>query len=234
MYETNILKNDGTLVPSRSGEFGSAETGLLTATEKSPVPINFEIENNENAYEYFINLVSNTATDNSNQFIYFGELYRAKIDGKIQNNYNWDAKLPVISLAGDNSKAPPVGTIGVDRKELEGEIPLYLGGWWADHSLNKMISHADYQAPGEEEKTQLILTTTFEKDGTGELASVMVHTSIDDALIGDEDQSSANGAAPVGHKFQFEPGGKLWPVYYMEEINPSMENSWKPYFVNGM
>ena len=226
-----ILKNDGTLVPSRSGEFGSAETGLLTATEKSPVPINFEINNNENAYEYFINLVSNTATDNSNQFIYFGELYRAKIDGKNQNNYNWNAKLPVISLAGDNSKAPPVGPIGVDRKELEGEIPLYLGGWWADHSLNKMISHADYQAPGEEEKTQLILTTTFEKDGAGELASVMVHTSIDDALIGDEHQASANGAAPVGHKFQFEPGGKLWPVYYMEEPDPENPNEWKPYFV---
>ena len=94
-----------------------------------------------------------------------------------------------------------------------------------------MISHADYQAPGEEEKTQLILTTTFEKDGTGQLASVMVHTSIDDALIGDEHQASANGAAPVGHKFQFEPGGKLWPVYYMEEPDPENPNEWKPFFV---
>ena len=37
--------------------------------------------------------------------------------------------------------------------------------------------------------------------------------------------------ATVGIEFEFEEGGKLWPVYYMEDIDPSMENSWKPYFV---
>ena len=123
-----MLKDDGSLVPSRSAEFGLAESGLMTASEKVPVAIEFEVEITDNAYDYFINLVSNRVTDNPNQFIYLGELHRGRIDGKNKHQYSWDTKLPILSLEGGGAKAPPLGSGGVDRKETGRGNPVIPWG----------------------------------------------------------------------------------------------------------
>ena len=223
-----VLNDDGTLV-SRSTEFGLVESGLMSATEKRPVTIQFELESANNAYDYFINLVSNRETDDPNQFVYLGELYRGLIDGKKKHQYNWDTKLPVLSLEGGGAKAPPVGSVGVDRKELIGEMPLYLGGWWSELSNDLMVSYADYQGPGEEEKTHLILTTKYLEGGAGILDSVMLDSSLEDTPP-DGAGESENQTGPEGVDFEFEPGAKLWPVYYMEEPDSGNPGEWKPYF----
>jgi hypothetical protein len=223
-----VLNDDGTLA-SRSAEFGLVESGLMSASEKRPVTIQFEIESAENAYDYFINLVSNRETDDPNQFVYLGELHRGLIDGKKKHQYNWDTRLPVLSLEGGGAKAPPVGSVGVDRKELIGEMPLYLGGWWSELSDDLMVSYADYQGPGEEEKTHLILITKYLEGGAGLLDSVRLDSSLEDKPP-DGAGESENQTGPEGVDFEFEPGAKLWPVYYMEEPDPEKPGDWKPYF----
>ena len=223
-----VLNDDGTLV-SRSTEFGLVESGLMSATEKRPVTIQFELESADNAYDYFINLVSNRETDDPNQFVYLGELHRGLIDEKKKHQYNWDTKLPVLSLEGGGAKAPPVGSVGVDRKELIGEMPLYLGGWWSELSNDLMVSYADYQGPGEEEKTHLILMTKYLEGGAGILDSVMLDSSLEDTPP-DGAGESENQTGPEGVDFEFEPGAKLWPVYYMEEPDSGNPGEWKPYF----
>ncbi|MDB4797169.1 Ig-like domain-containing protein, partial [bacterium] len=223
-----VLNSEGELV-ARSAGFGLAESGLMSASETRPVSIEFELESAENAYDYFINLVSNRETDDPNQFIYLGELHRDLIDGKKKHQYNWDTRLPVLSLEVGGAKAPPVGTIGVDRKELVGEMPLYLGGWWSELSDDLMVSYADYQGPGEEEKTHLILMTKYLEGGAGILESIILDSSLEDAPP-DGAGENKNQVAPVGVDFEFEPGAKLWPVYYMEEPDPEKPSDWKPYF----
>jgi hypothetical protein len=223
-----VLNSEGELV-ARSAGFGLAESGLMSASETRPVSIEFELESAENAYDYFINLVSNRETDDPNQFIYLGELHRDLIDGKKKHQYNWDTRLPVLSLEVGGAKAPPVGTIGVDRKELVGEMPLYLGGWWSELSDDLMVSYADYQGPGEEEKTHLILMTKYLEGGAGILESIILDSSLEDAPP-DGAGENENQVAPVGVDFEFEPGAKLWPVYYMEEPDPEKPSDWKPYF----
>ncbi len=201
----------------------------MSASEKQPVTIEFEIESAKNAYDYFINLVSNRETDDPNQFVYLGELHRGLIDGKKKHQYNWDTRLPVLSLEGGGAKAPPVGSVGVDRKELIGEMPLYLGGWWSELSDDLMVSYADYQGPGDEEKMHLILTTKYLEGGAGVLDSVMLDSSLEDKPP-DGAGESENQTGPEGVDFEFEPGAKLWPVYYMEEPDSENPGEWKPYF----
>jgi hypothetical protein len=224
-----VLNEEGELVPSRSTDFGSVGSGVMGASEKQPVTIQFELESAENAYDYFINLVSNRETDDPNQFVYLGELHRGLIDGKKKHQYNWDTRLPVLSLEGGGAKAPPVGSVGVDRKELIGEMPLYLGGWWSELSDDLMVSYADYQGPGEEEKTHLILITKYLEGGAGLLDSVRLDSSLEDKPP-DGAGESENQTGPEGVDFEFEPGAKLWPVYYMEEPDPEKPGDWKPYF----
>ena len=223
-----VLNSDGELV-ARNAEFGMAENGLMSASTSRPVEIEFELESAEKAYDYFINLVSNRETDDPNQFVYLGELHRGLIEGKKKHQYNWDTRLPVLSLEGGGAKAPPVGSVGVDRKELIGEMPLYLGGWWSELSDDLMISYADYQGPGEGEKTHLILTTKYLEGGAGVLDSVMLDSSLENQPPVGAGENE-NQVAPVGVDFEFEPGAKLWPVYYMEEPDPENPGEWKPYF----
>ena len=92
-----------------------------------------------------------------------------------------------------------------------------------------MISYADYQGPGEGEKTHLILTTKYLEGGAGVLDSVMLDSSLENQPP-DGAGESENQVAPVGVDFEFEPGAKLWPVYYMEEPDSENPGEWKPYF----
>jgi hypothetical protein len=214
-----VLNSDGELVPSRNSEFGQASNNLIIASDSQPGMIEFEIKETNQAFDYTINIVSNQETEDPNQFIYLGEITRNKINNINKHEFKWNTKLPILSLGDGNSKAPPVGSVGIDRKELIGEIPLYLGGWYSDHSSSIMVSYADYLGPNDTEKTQLILMSKF-TNGMGEIETIILDTKSDTAEI-----------APVAVDFELEEGGKLWPVYYMEEPDPSNPSGWKSFYV---
>ena len=214
-----VLNSDGELVPSRNSEFGQSSNNFITASDSQPGMIEFEIKETNQAFDYTINLVSNQETEDPNQFIYLGEITRNKINNINNHEFKWNTKLPILSLGDGSSKAPPVGSVDIDRKELVGEIPLYLGGWYSDHSDSIMVSYADYLGPYDTEKTQLILMSKF-TNGMGEIETIILDTKSDTAEI-----------APVAVDFKLEEGGKLWPVYYMEEPDPSNPSGWKSFYV---
>ena len=214
-----VINDAGALVPSRNSEFGNAENDIIIGSATKSVEIDFEVNNPNNANDYRINIVSNKETNNPNQFIYLGEIYRGKINKKDKHSFLWDGKIPILSLGSDGSKAPPVGSIDINRKELIGEIPLYLGGWFSDLSEDTMISYADYLGPNDIKKTSVILISKF-IDGYGEIETIILDSG-----------SENKGVAPVPVDITFEKGGKLWPLYYMEEPDPGNPNGWMPYYV---
>ena len=57
-------------------------------------------------------------------------------------------------------------------------------------------------------------------NGMGEIETIILDTKSDTAEI-----------APVAVDFELEEGGKLWPVYYMEEPDPSNPSGWKSFYV---
>ncbi|MDB4683970.1 Ig-like domain-containing protein [bacterium] len=214
-----VFNDVGALVPSRNAEFGNAENEIIIGSATKNVKIDFEVNNPNNANDYRINIVSNKETNNSNQFIYLGEIHRDKINTKNKHSFVWDGKIPVLSLASDGSKAPPVGSIDINRKELIGEMPLYLGGWFSDLSEDTMISYADYLGPNDIKKTSVMLISKF-IDGNGEIETIILDSG-----------SENKGVAPVPVDITLEKGGKLWPLYYMEEPHPGNPNEWMPYYV---
>ena len=79
------------------------------------------------------------------------------------------------------------------------------------------------QAPGSQELISLIFYTRFSDDGYGKIEIIM-----EDTL--DEDSEIANNLAPAVSDIVLEPGGKLYPVYYMEELNDDEE--FEPWFIS--
>ena len=166
----------------------------------------FEVTNGADAYSAYVSLVSNELTEDPNQYIYLGEVGSALLDGDGEYEVYWDASMPIISLA-----------------ESDTYDPIYLGGWALEPGSNLYISFADYQAPGSGELIPLILYTRFSNDGYGTIETIM-----EDNL--DEDSEIANKLAPAVSDIVLEPGGKLYPVYYMEELNDDGE--FEPWFIS--
>ena len=166
----------------------------------------FEVTNGADAYSAYVSLVSNELTENPNQYIYLGEVGSALLDGDGVYEVYWDASMPIISLA-----------------ESDTFDPIYLGGWALEPGSNLYISFADYQAPESDELIPLILYTRFSNDGYGTIETIM-----EDNL--DEDSEIANKLAPAVSDIVLEPGGKLYPVYYMEELNDDGE--FEPWFIS--
>jgi hypothetical protein len=181
-----------------------------------------EIKDGQDVFEIAAAVVTNEATDNSYQYIYLGEvdLIRPKGNGKYQ--VSWDAALPVISLADDSGKSRPLspGTI-IQRKGLAGKLPVYLGGWYLDETKTTMVSYAEYETPKTKNKTSLILYTKFDHLG-GRIVTVLEDSG--------EDLSGLE-TAPVESGFNFEAGGKLWPVFYMEEPSQIEIGKWESWYV---
>ena len=196
---------------SRSGRIDEGgnppeEEDYYLATVNDPAIMEFEVTNGADAYSAYVSLVSNELTENPNQYIYLGEVGSALLDGDGVYEVYWDASMPIISLA-----------------ESDTFDPIYLGGWALEPGSNLYISFADYQAPESDELIPLILYTRFSNDGYGTIETIM-----EDNL--DEDSEIANKLAPAVSDIVLEPGGKLYPVYYMEELNDDGE--FEPWFIS--
>lgn len=192
--------NDGT----KSGRPDEGEAlpdneDYLIATSNNPAILDFEVSEGNDAYSAYVSLVSNGLTENPNQFIYLGEVASALLDGEGEYEVYWDASMPIISL--------------IDSETYD---PIYLGGWAVEPDSNIYISLADYQAPQSDELIPLIMYTRFSDDGYG-----IIEVLMEDTL--DSESEIDNNLAPTSSNIVLEPGGKLWPVYYMEELNENNE-----------
>jgi len=212
-----LSSSDDSSKSGRESDFHpEASIEEFVATFDEPAIMQFTVSNGEDAYEAYAFLVTNEFTDNPNEYIYLGEIVSGKLDGNGVYEFEWDATMPVISLVNSQSKSPSiVGEGGLDKKELVGSLPLYLGGWAMESGSNMFISFADYQSPESTETVPLILITEFDKNGVGKIDTILEDK--EDTWIDEGEQESPGLLSSTSSDIEFEPGGKLWPVYYMEE-----------------
>ena len=181
----------------------------ITATYQDPAFIKFSIDSSPDAYEAFASVVSNEETDDPNLYIYLGEVANIPLKGSGDYSFSWNGTLPVISQINSEAKAPPIGgSSGVDRLEQKGEFPVYLGGWYMDANSKTMVSFADYQASEDGEIIPLIFMTKFNSDGIGSI----------DTILYDNNDENESWLSPTASNVELEPGGKIWPIYYSEEL----------------
>jgi hypothetical protein len=191
----------------------------ITATYQDPAFIKFSIDSSPDAYEAFASVVSNEETDDPNLYIYLGEVANIPLKGSGDYSFSWNGTLPVISQINSEAKAPPIGgSSGVDRLEQKGEFPVYLGGWYIDANSKTMVSFADYQAYEDGEIIPLIFMTKFDSDGIGSI----------DTILYDNSDENESWLSPTASNVELEPGGKIWPIYYSEELKDNEE--WEVYF----
>ncbi|MBG10952.1 MAG: hypothetical protein CMD92_07260 [Gammaproteobacteria bacterium] len=173
------------------------------ASYADPAIMSFEVTEGDDAYSATASLVTNELTENVNEFLYLGEIGSGMLDGEGEYDLEWDSTMPILSLA-----------------DSEFYDPIYLGGYAIEPGSNIHVSFADYLAPGTEEYVPLILYTTFDEFGYGFIDTIMEDTIQTDG----SDQFSLS---PVEFDQGIEPGGRLLPVYYMEEL---VEDEYYSYF----
>ena len=198
---------------SKSGRVGQASEdvmGIHVATWEEPAQMTFEVIDGEDAYAAYASLVSNAFTGNPNEYIYLGEIGSAELDGEGAYDFSWDGSMPILSLADSDTYDP-----------------IYLGGWALEAGSNLYYSFADYQAPNEEKVHPLILITSFDENGQGTIDQIL------DDSVATESSGTGQGLAPVASGIQFEAGGLLWPVYYMEEWTGDAYEPWLVSFEDG-
>jgi len=203
-----LSANDG----SRSGRQDDGavpveEDDYYIASWGDPAILEFEVTDGVDAYSAYVSLVSNELTGNPNEYVYLGEIGSALLDGEGEYEVEWDATMPIISLADSDTYDP-----------------IYLGGWAMEAGSDLYISLADYQAPGSDGLTPLILITRFDEDGYGIIDNIMADT----VETGSTEEIALSSTSI---DMELEPGGKLWPVYYMEELTEDGE--YESWFVSG-
>ena len=203
---------------SRGASLDKIGGEIIKTSYDKPITIQFDVTDSPDAYEAFAALVTNEATDNPNQYLYLGEVESIALNGSGKYDFTWNGTLPVISQIGSESKAPPIGSsLGEQREGFEGEFPVYLGGWYLDSKSGNMISFFDYQSSEESEKVPLILITNFDDNGIGVIDTILNDTGEDEIWL-----------SPTVSDIELEEGGKLWPVYYTEELTE--DDEWETYF----
>ena len=175
------------------------------ASYADPAIMSFEVIEGDDAYSATASLVTNELTGNVNEFLYLGEIGSGILDGEGEYNLEWDSTMPILSLA-----------------DSEFYDPIYLGGYAIEPGSNIHVSFADYLAPGAEEYVPLILYTTFDEFGYGFIDTIMEDTI-------QTDGSDQFALSPIEFDQGIQPGGRLLPVYYMEEL---AEDEYYSYFVS--
>ncbi|MBT7983549.1 MAG: hypothetical protein HN584_13385, partial [Akkermansiaceae bacterium] len=175
------------------------------ASYADPAIMSFEVTEGDDAYSATASLVTNELTGNVNEFLYLGEIGSGILDGEGEYDLEWDSTMPILSLA-----------------DSEFYDPIYLGGYAIEPGSNIHVSFADYLAPGTEEYVPLILYTTFDEFGYGFIDTIMEDTI-------QTDGSDQFALSPVEFDQGIQPGGRLLPVYYMEEL---AEDEYYSYFVS--
>jgi hypothetical protein len=167
------------------GNISIEEDDFHVASWNDPAIMDFEVTNGDDAYSAYVSLVSNELTGNPNEYVYLGGIGSALLDGEGEYEVEWDATMPVISLADSDTYAP-----------------IYLGGWAMEPGSNLYISLADYQAPGSAELTPLILITRFDEDGYGVIDNIM-----EDAVETGSTEESTHSATSSDIELLTEDGG---------------------------
>ena len=171
---------------NRSSE--GAEANYLTVSLSNPAILNFAVIGDD-AFELSATLV--LPSQDGLSYDYIGEVGVFRIEQTGEYELIWPGTNPMIASSS-------------------ADYWLDLGAWFTNRGSNQMISFADYQPPGSDEKIQLFLFSEFDSNGIG-----VLHTILEDS--GQElPDSEAVAATPASSSLQLEPGGKLWPIYYSE------------------
>ncbi len=173
------------------------ETTLLS-TYETPAILGFDVTNGDDAHAAYVSLVSNNFTDNQNLYVYLGEIGSAELAGNGKYEIGWDSTIPIISLA--------------DSDEY---TPVYLGGWAMEAGSNLYVSFADYQPVGSAEYIPLILISSIDEFGYGTIDTILEDTVQTGELL---NNSLGSALSSTKSTLKLEKGGKLWPVFYAEEI----------------
>ena len=168
------------------------ENTNLVASGNSPAVLSFEVTEGDDAYSARAALVTNETFENSEQYIFLGEIGSGILDGIGKYDFEWDSKMPMISL--------------IDSQDQD---PVFLGGYAWEPGSNIHISFADYLAPGADDVDSLIVFTAFDENGNG-----VVDTVLEDTI--DTDGLEAYALSPREYARGFEPGGVIFPAYYTE------------------
>ena len=168
------------------------ENTNLVASGNSPAVLSFEVTEGDDAYSARAALVTNENFENSEQYIFLGEIGSGVLDGIGKYDFEWDSKMPMISL--------------IDSQDQD---PVFLGGYAWEPGSNIHISFADYLAPGADDVDSLIVFTAFDENGNG-----VVDTVLEDTI--DTDGLEAYALSPREYARGFEPGGVIFPAYYTE------------------
>ncbi|MDA1277981.1 MAG: clostripain-related cysteine peptidase [Verrucomicrobia bacterium] len=146
--------------PSSVGRSLAGTPRILPVSPDAPVSLEFTITQGDDVFGYYAALVSNEETTDSNEYVYLGEVATARVSGKGDYSFAWDARMPVISGAPNDAQP-------------------YLGGWFTEPGSDLLVSYADYTKPGETEPTEVVLITKIDGN-TGKIVQVM--DSATDAL----------------------------------------------------
>ena len=168
------------------------ENTNLVASGNSPAVLSFEVTEGDDAYSARAALVTNENFENSEKYIFLGEIGSGVLDGIGKYDFEWDSKMPMISL--------------IDSQDQD---PVFLGGYAWEPGSNIHISFADYLAPGADDVDSLIVFTAFDENGNG-----VVDTVLEDTI--DTDGLEAYALSPREYARGFEPGGVIFPAYYTE------------------
>jgi hypothetical protein len=159
--DASPVLNDGDPTDASTASRSLAATPeLITVSPKAPAKIGFAVASGDDVFGYYAALVSNEETTDSNEYVYLGEVATARLNGKGDYEFQWDARMPVISGSPDDAQP-------------------YLGGWFTEPGSDLLISYADYTKPGESKPTEVVLITKVEGD-SGKIVQVM--DSASDAL----------------------------------------------------
>ncbi len=193
----------------RIPDWGPDSETTLLSTYEEPAVLGFNVTNGDDAHAAYVSLVSNYFTDNPNLYVYLGEIGSAELAGNGNYEIGWDSTIPIISLA--------------DSDEYN---PVYLGGWAMEAGSNLYVSFADYQPVGSNEYIPLILISSIDDFGYGTIDTILEDTVQTGELL---DNSLGSSLSSTKSNIKLEKGGKLWPVYYAEEI---IDNDYVPSYVS--
>ena len=204
-----VIQSSGGGKSGRIPDWDPESESTKLSTFEEPAVLDFEVTKGHDAHAAYVSLVSNDFTDNPNLYVYLGEIASAKLPGNGEYQLGWDSTIPIISFA--------------DSDEY---TPIYLGGWAMEAGSNLYVSFADYQPVGSDEYIPLILISSIDEYGYGKIDTILEDTVQTGEILENDLGASLSSTKS---NLKLEKGGKLWPVYYSEEI---IDNDYVPSYIS--
>ena len=193
-----VIQSSGGGKSGRIPEWDPESETTILSTFEEPAILDFEVSKGQDVHAAYVSLVSNDFTDNPNLYVYLGEIASAKLSGNGEYQLDWGSTIPIISFA--------------DSDEY---TPIYLGGWAMEAGSNLYVSFADYQPVGSDEYVPLILISSIDEYGYGKIDTILEDTVQTGEIL---ENNLGSSLSSTKSNLKLEKGGKIWPVYYSEEI----------------